>query len=1319
MRARALGLVGLVALLVALFVGERASEARLHPYYVIRTASYGQVSPRVLFVLDTSGSMSWQANDDDVVCRWDECEAAATAGTELESRISSARRAIKNVVAATSDRAEYALMTFDQANARSGGSVPDKCDPGGDDEGRFYWTTDYNVGIPIERDGYVGAMRLCQGSTIQPYPYLRWDELGTGSVVSTNGETGDPPPSPLVGTTEAERNTDENKQRRVQWFPKFMGVRVHLDDSNDLDHSITYATIGDWGADDTTKDAEVRGHDFYYWPYVDGFPGYGSWPLAPASTGLSRAGIAGDGTISGAKLYAPFYLDLSASTVPSTDWGPVSEAEALASLQAYASPITEGGVDVVAGTPWSDAIGDVVASAPASNNQFSHTSVASYLSFMRDNLTEDVCAPSVVVLITDGFPSSGQGGEALYARLAALRNDLAVKVYVVGFFLSGGELNDMACAAAGACDAGLCSSPCDDTPANDWDTCSDVDDPSSECAFVVQTTDELEVALTHILERTAEIDVESGPSSAVNEFGVGESGDAGEGDVLQTNVRAYTEYPSWEGHVVRSVCTIVDPGTGLLIPQCTSPTPEFEGSEVEETFGPCPQSRNWDAGECLQQTDWRERRIFTNTVDNDVVPIAESDGTASAAFIDQLESFGLLTSADHEAEADAIAAFVLGRDAPDGWKLPGLANSAPIVVRRIPPYKTENLPEVNIRDPHCAGRLYGELVAGTLPVSLRDFAKDSNDTDLLIQDPSPHYAYQEAVMIGDDMGVMHAFQLDSGNELWGFLPRDALTNLVAEAANGAPSMGQPEALDDHIHGIAATLTHGYAYTAEATPRWVHLGVFGMGAGGREFYGLDLSHMSPSSPEGPFEILWTSEDAALKPDYDDLLGETWARPALSYTVLGDSLGNEPESFLIMGSGYPAPAGAPVAQGRTLMRAEATTGVLIERAELPDVTEPVYEASFGAVVDPAVGSHCLSRFWAEMQEMYVADPAGRLFRWDLGAETLHEADSVTPWGTSAQQSFRFPACEGTGDECTVDAGNRGDPFLFAAAVSASNRIDDFTSVASGTPEDERDQFLVALVSGSPNDDTLDPSAPGNAFHSSLYLLVDDHRSGDKGQGFDIPAGAPKLSTDAGVGTYVGLDDKYLRIALTDIERTRIVTPYPGATPFTETRNFSRPTRPVRAPRILVQGVANSGDPEQVIEGIEVYYVIYTVFEPGSFECDPRFYDPVAKKWYADLGSTYEVAFRLTADNAAGFNFITGTTAGTADFGAGVNPGLVLSSVEQVNAEDCPGGNCGARPGAASAPAPCDNNVGAPGLSAAGPTGFALSAKSAQISGFTPVE
>jgi len=1308
-RARVVGLVGLVALVVALFAAARTSEARLHPYYVIRTATYGEISPRVLFVLDTSGSMGWKANTANVVCNWGECESPASYGTENESRISAARRAIQSVVTAASDRADFALMTFEQLAPRSGGAAPEDCGSG-DQKRRFTWVTSYDGGSIQHYPGYTGSWRLCQGSTVQPYPYLRWDELGVGSVIAADNQTGDVPASPLISTAEADMSAWSNSQRKVQWFPQFMGVRVHLDDTNDPDHSITYATAGDYANNDAQKDTQVRDHDFYYWPYVDGFPGYAYFSVSPTAEGANNAGVNGeDGAVNAARLYAPFYLDLSASSVPASDWGPATEADALAQLSVYTSPLDQGGVDVAGGTPWASVVGTAPASPPASNEQFSHTSVASYLAFVRDNVSADACAPSYVVLLTDGVPSGGEGGATLYERLAALRRDLGVKTYVVGFMQGAGELNDMACAAAGACD-GACSSPCDDSPSYQWDTCADVDDPTNSCAFVVTSTDELQVALTSILDRTSEIEVLTGPGSTMNEYGVGAGGDAGEGQAVQTHLQAYTEYPSWKGHVVRSLCTDVDAG-GNPLPQCVLPSPEFSAQEAEETFGPCPQSRVWDAGECLQQTAWTERRLFTNDANNELVPIAEPDGSASAAFQAELESLGLLTSADHQAEADAIVAFVLGRDAPDGWKLPGLANSVPVVVRRVPPYKTENVPEVAIKDPHCGGRLFTELSAGSLPMSLREFAMDGNETT---DSPTEHHEYQEAVLIGDDMGVLHAFQLDSGNELWGYLPRAALTAAVAEAAIGAAAMGQPADIDEHIYGIAATINHGFAYLA-ADDRWAHLGIFGFGEGGREYYALDLSHMSPESPDGPFDVLWSTEDPLLKADYDAYNGETWSRPALTYRMVNDdALSVEPEAFVVFGSGYPVDDPAPTGQGRTLVLANATTGAIVESVQLPDVVDPVYEPSFGAVVDPAVGSHCLSRYWGESQETYIADPAGRLFRWDLGDDTAHEADSGGPWGTIATAVTRFTACEGSGDECIVGVSNRGDPFLLPPAVSASNRIDDFTSFGASII-DETDQFIVALASGSINDDTLDPSIDGNTFHSSLYLLVDDHRSGDKGLGFNIPAGAPKFSTDATIGTFVGTEPGYFRIAVSDIERIREVTPYPGATPFIETRTFSRATRPARAPRIFVTGVVDQTTNE-VIDGLEVYYIEFSLFEPGSFACDPRFYDSTTQTWHPDLGSTYQLTFRVTSELGSGFNFTTGTTSTTADFGAGFERGLTLESVEQVTPDNCPGGNCGSTPGT-GAPPSCDANAG--GGAAPTAQGFAVTTATSQVPGFSPVE
>src|SRR5678809_1310706 len=103
---------------------------------------------------------------------------------------------------------------------------------------------------------------------------------------------------------------------------------------------------------------------------------------------------------------------------------------------------------------------------------------------------------------------------------------------------------------------------------------------------------------------------------------------------------------------------------------------------------------------------------------NELVPIANPDGTASAGFFSELSAQGLVSGGQAHDQADAIAAFVLGRDAPDGWKLPGLANSAPIIVQRVPKYDASKIPSVGIRDPHCGGRLLG--AADGVPPSLEE-----------------------------------------------------------------------------------------------------------------------------------------------------------------------------------------------------------------------------------------------------------------------------------------------------------------------------------------------------------------------------------------------------------------------------------------------------------------------------------------------------------------------------------------------------------------------------------------------------------------------
>ncbi|MCA9700977.1 MAG: type IV pilin biogenesis protein, partial [Myxococcales bacterium] len=332
---------------------------------------------------------------------------------------------------------------------------------------------------------------------------------------------------------------------------------------------------------------------------------------------------------------------------------------------------------------------------------------------------------------------------------------------------------------------------------------------------------------------------------------------------------------------------------------------------------------------------------------------------------------------------------------------------------------------------------------------------------------------------------------------------------------------------EHVYGVSATANAGWIYDHGAQ-RWRHLAVFGLGPGGAELLALDVAHMGRLQDDDPLELLWTTSSSSLADDYAETLGQTWSRPALTYAAINDQMSLEPKAYLVFGSGYREGLADPQHGGRVLWRVDAATGETV--TEKAFLAPPPAGTSYGsdddivAVGDIAVGSHCLSRYWGEMQEAYLADPAGRLYRWDLAAQSSdptifpHEGDSGGPWLEDgdgyfqAKAAFRFPACRGAGDfACTVapigpgPGDNKGEVFDFSPAVVANHRIDDIDDPGDILPMGLRDQFLLALISGSANDDAVAAeSESGSDFHSSLYLLVDDHRQ-DQGGGFDIPQNA----------------------------------------------------------------------------------------------------------------------------------------------------------------------------------------------------------------------
>ncbi|MCA9701799.1 MAG: type IV pilin biogenesis protein, partial [Myxococcales bacterium] len=204
-------------------------------------------------------------------CWWANCEDE-NAGM-LQSRIHAARQVIAALADANKDRAEFALMTFGIAHPpEAANDVPEPCKrQPGNKEIRFTWVTTVNqpyssIWKPVTNAfGEQGIWLLCGDN--RPFPYLRHDDLGGFSLPNDSLEPLINEPLYVQHSTPAAYAGAGNYERKVQWFPRFMGRRINLDCSDDNQKAIALQTWGDYGNNNGLKNSQVCGRDFYYWPY--------------------------------------------------------------------------------------------------------------------------------------------------------------------------------------------------------------------------------------------------------------------------------------------------------------------------------------------------------------------------------------------------------------------------------------------------------------------------------------------------------------------------------------------------------------------------------------------------------------------------------------------------------------------------------------------------------------------------------------------------------------------------------------------------------------------------------------------------------------------------------------------------------------------------------------------------------------------------------------------------------------------------------------------------------------------------------------------
>jgi type IV pilus assembly protein PilY1 len=200
------------------------------------------------------------------------------------------------------------------------------------------------------------------------------------------------------------------------------------------------------------------------------------------------------------------------------------------------------------------------------------------------------------------------------------------------------------------------------------------------------------------------------------------------------------------------------------------------------------------------------------------------------------------------------------------------------------------------------------------------------------------------VYVGANAGMLHAFDAETGDELWAYVPTMVMPNLYKLADKSYATR--------HQFFVDATPVAGDAYI---DGQWRTLLVGGLGAGGRGYYALDVT--DPNNPKALWEFT------------NDNLGLSFGRPEITKLASGTWV-------VIVGSGYNNTSPGD-GQGR-LFVIDAATGTLLSSIVATDTTN----------TGPASTGLSQLRTWVDNAELdntarrvYGGDNAGNVWRFDV--------------------------------------------------------------------------------------------------------------------------------------------------------------------------------------------------------------------------------------------------------------------------------------------------------------------------------------------------
>ena len=340
-------------------------------------------------------------------------------------------------------------------------------------------------------------------------------------------------------------------------------------------------------------------------------------------------------------------------------------------------------------------------------------------------------------------------------------------------------------------------------------------------------------------------------------------------------------------------------------------------------------------------------------------------------------------------------------------------NSGSNLVQYLSGNRTLEIPPVFRTREH----LLGDTVnAKPLFIRVPQYGFDDAVVPSYVAFKSAQLTRQGTLYMGANDGMLHAFNTDTGAEMWAYVPKIVMPNLykLADTSYAANHQyyvdGSPETMDIYVDATV------YPTSGLATG-WHTILVGGLGLGGRGFYAMDVT--DPGNPV----VLWeTCSDSALCANYDVDMGYSYGNPVIT------KRSTDGKWVVLVTSGYNNVS--PGSGKGTLFVLDAVTGAQLNKVSTGTATNP---PSGLAKLSPWVDS--LSTNFTT-RYLYGADLNGDVWRFDLGAVGVPGAPTVTRIATLkdgsgvAQSVTTRPELGDTMNDVSNSLTGIGNPVIYVA-------------------------------------------------------------------------------------------------------------------------------------------------------------------------------------------------------------------------------------------------------------------------------------------------